>query len=309
MTSFVKLSLMLNVLTLALLPMASGQGMELPGPIQSPTTPMVPRPTAAAAKSATTAEPTDSNGCALTPPVAGYSVWFDARDIDGDGDFSDQSDAAAVTTWVPKGLSGESVTQGTAASKPTLDDDCVSTDTFWCVSFDGGDKLSGTTPSNWDFVNNGQDQSLFFLGKKSGGASDQGPWSTGGHTGANNGTLLYFASNTRAWGQGDVGSNFAVALNAGPSAGASEVSQTIWSFTVNFDNDGKGYLNGTQTATDTSFTSAQADGGSTEALTLGAYGGSFYFTGNLQQALQYPSALGTTDREAVEEWLSCLGGL
>lgn len=256
---------------------------------------------------------TDSQGCDMEPPVAGYALWFDGRDVDGNG-LEDSTDAVSMAAWTPKGTlsagyRAETVVQGTGASQPTLDDDCITTDGPWCAYFDGGDYVAGSTASSWDFLNDGTDKTMFLLAQTTGTANGDGILSSGGYSGTNDGIFIYTDNNIRSLWMGDVGGAAVVNLNADNTSGTTDASVKLWSYVINFDNDGRAYLDGSATGTDTSFTSSQADGGSTTALEIGRYLSATYaFTGNVLQFIIFPSALSSGDRTSVETWLGCLRG-
>lgn len=278
-------------------------------PTQASGSQLITTAVAASPSKVSASTPTDNLGCALTPPVEGYSLWFDARDVDGDGDFDDQSDATAVATWVPKGIAGENVTQGTGSAKPTLDDDCVSADGPWCVYFDGGDHLAGTTAANWDFFNPSGDQSVFMLAKGTGTPQTGTIWGAGlDASGAQKGITISFRSTGPTFGMygSTAASNGYINLNSYTNT-MDQADMNYASYIIDRNVTATKYVNGVSETTDSSIIAGDGVAGPME-IGRQYLAGVVKTTVSVAQLLMYPSALSTEDRESVEAWLDCLAG-
>lgn len=246
--------------------------------------------------------PPDVTGCATEPPVTGYTAWFDARDVDGDSDFTDQVDAAAVSQWIPKGTVGDNVLQTTGANKPTLDNDCISTDGEWCVYFDGGDHLVGSIASSWDFLNPADDFSLFVLSDIDAVDGIILQTSSGG---ANPGLRVIVTSEPTVY----VDNHDNVGLYSQVESGVLSLPQSaasVYSTAADFGTSTSLYVDGSLAET-VAQSAASATGGTTP-LKVGGTGGANPFEGNLMQVLFYGRLLSTLEREMIESWLACVGG-
>lgn len=258
---------------------------------------------------------TDSQGCDMEPPVSGYALWFDGRDVDGNG-MEDSTDAASMSAWTPKGTlsagyRAETVVQGTGASQPTVDDDCITTDGPWCVYFDGGDYLAGNTASNWNFMHNGTDLTMFIVsGVSSINPSSYGNLFSVGATISESSPGLGFtmadSAQTIKVRGGDAATYPLNIAKTSLTAGNFYVSSAV----IDLDATQTLYVDGVSAGT-ASIASTDLNDNLTIAAYIGARNdnpAAGLITGNIQQVLVYPSALSSGDRTSMETWLGCLRG-
>lgn len=89
-------------------------------------------------------DPNGPGGVFSTTGASNLRGWFDANDLDGDDDFTDNpANNTAVTTWVDKSSSGNNLTQATVATRPAYN----TGGTYKAVNF-----RSSTTAGQTDFM-------------------------------------------------------------------------------------------------------------------------------------------------------------
>jgi hypothetical protein len=98
-----------------------------------------------------------SGGVAPFTPssIAGLKAWYDASDT-----ATISVSGTAVTQWNDKSANGYNVTQGTSARRPISG---VSTrNSLNVIDFDGNDMLTAATASNWTFMHDSTNCTVFW---------------------------------------------------------------------------------------------------------------------------------------------------
>lgn len=243
----------------------------------------------------------------LLKPVAGYSLWLDASDS---STFTFSS-GSQVSQWRDKSANAYVFQQNTSASQPVLNGSKNSKTT---LTFDGsndtmtGTNTTGLNPTSW---------SLFIVGQGSGGATQTTIAKRGNSDSADD-----------AWGAGFYNSKFYSRgryLSSGSNATILDASGGLYIIQSNGSNGGVGsYIYTSSIMTNNSSTSVYFNGGNVASASAGSQSvtgagqvtlGSLYqgsnlefLSGNIAEILLYSSALGTTDRQSVENYLKAKWG-
>lgn len=251
------------------------------------------------------------------PPVTtNLQVWLDSRDVDGDSDYTDQSEGASIQTWVDKGLIGDDLTQATANKRPSLVGGCTGANRdvdSYCVHFDDTsseeDWMAASTTSNYDFLNDGTNYTVYILSYQDNDISTQASILDTGHlnSGSEAGTFFFYDN---AGGhadymllQGDVTQNDP---SIQPTANDAPVDNWhVATYVCEFDVRCDIYTNGTLTGSDTSLVASAHEDGATGPLHLGTVidENTYFFKGDIAQVMIFTGNHDTSTRESVEEWL------
>lgn len=221
---------------------------------------------------------TSSGGSFLPTDIAGLQLWLKA-----DGDVyttgtTQATDGQTVTTWVDASGQGNDSTQATAAKRPVFDDTA-------------GVKSLLTSGTEWMTTtwSAGSTCSIFVVYKNSG--TSNGRWVSG----------------TNNWLIGPYSFYYAYYSNTGfaanPTSSNSNTTIRVHNV-VQTSGGGQHWLNGVSQGT----TASAGAPGTIEAP--GTYlSGSEIGSGNIYEVIGYDSALGTGDRQAVEDYLGTKYGV
>ena len=116
------------------------------------------------------------------------TLWLDASD-----ETTITESGGAVSQWDDKSGNGNNVTQGTASAQPTTGVDTLNG--LNVINFDGSDRLVAATASDWTFLNDGSNHTLFVVSKRPSSATAMGLLATANVGGARLG-LIVIQTNT-----------------------------------------------------------------------------------------------------------------
>lgn len=89
--------------------------------------------------------------------VSGLALWLDASDLS-----TITHDAGAVSQWDDKSGNGYAFTQGTASEQPTTG---ATQNARNVLTFDGSGNLAASTASDWNFLSDGTQYTIFVVAK------------------------------------------------------------------------------------------------------------------------------------------------
>lgn len=214
------------------------------------------------------------------PPVAGYVGWWDASDT-----ATITESGGAVSAWADKSASGFDVSQSTAGNKPTTGAATINGRNV--LSFATNDFLARATTPSWSLVA----LTIFAVWELTTTGTYQVVIEDS--AGSNSVNVL----NT------DVGY---MAESAGIAVTGVGSAMGLHQYTAVYISGGtqsKLFRDGAQDGATSSTGSATWTG-----LTIGSRAGSYPTNGKLAEFIVYDSALGTTDREAVEAYMKAKWG-
>lgn len=261
--------------------------------------------------------PPANDGCG-DPPQTNLVAWFDGRDIDGSNN-STLTDRGTIGTWVSSGTTG-GLTQGTAAAQPHFVADCSHTGQG-CVRFDGGDRLTATTASEWTFLNSGADSSVYLVWI----AENDNPNALY-VLASSQATVLGSTSRGVTWWFDDRSGSAredraALYMSSGTVANFNYVGvdntlpQRKWHTFATVLNDDGGVGTDLDLYVDNALSTSLAVSGTysaldpSSALNIGsAVGGTSPMSGDIAQVLAYSAAHDATGRAAVQSWIDCVYG-
>ena len=238
---------------------------------------------------------------------AGYSLWLDASDAS----VFTFSTGSQVSQWNDKSANGYIFQQSTSSNQPLRNG---SKNGLSTVTFDGtNDRLVGTNttginPTSW---------SLFIVGQGIGSSTQTTIAKRGNDSAADD-----------SWGSGYYNSKFyARARNLSNASNATilDASQGLWVIQSNASNGSVGsyiytssivsnnssasvYFNGANLASATAGSQSVSGAGQVSVGCLFQGGAVEFLNGNIAEILLYPSVLGTTDRQTVENYLKTKWG-
>jgi hypothetical protein len=245
-----------------------------------------------------------SSSGSVEPPIAtGLRLWFDASQITG------LSDGNAVVQW--NDVSGHSnhAAQGTSGSRPTYRANVVNGRPV--VRFDGGDQLAISNSDALELTNNRASLTIFTVASLTsvdGTVRNIVFFSTGAGSGLTRVKVGQRSGPT--WsvsGRRLDADSLANILGGTASTGFKQLSAWVdWA-----NSDASLYLNGSSIASTTSWlTSGNTQATNSVAVTIGdAGGGGEAWVGDIAEILVYDTALNSTDRQTVEDYLSDKYGL
>ena len=121
---------------------------------------------------------------AFSPLDLSPTLWLDASDestLSGPG-------GGAVSQWNDKSGNGYDLTQGTATNQPTTG---IGTQNgLNVISFDGSDLLVAATASDWTFLHDGSDHTLFVVSKRPSSGTAMGLLATANAGGSRLGLIV-----------------------------------------------------------------------------------------------------------------------
>lgn|GEM_PF-3449861 len=245
---------------------------------------------------------------------SGARNWFNAQSIDGTYNSSLSADAA-VTTWTNLGSLTETMTQTTAANQPIYKMNCVNGQA--CLRFDGTDFLKGVNASDYTFMHNGSDYTIFFLYKTtlSNPNSVYVAVSTANTAGASGSRGASFFLDDRVSQTREDKQMYWISTGAGFNLNAQPVDDSApageWNIVSGLvDDDGSTGMDVTQwinsrRITTNNIVTAYSATDPSSALSIGAQGnGGNALVGDMVQVIIYPTALTTAERASVEDALS-----
>lgn len=229
------------------------------------------------------------------PPVAGYVAWYDASDL-----ASITESGGAVSQWNDKSGNGHHVSQSTAAQKPTTGtrtQNSLNVIDFQGTNSGGSDdtlEVTGRTIAS-------QPGTVFLVAKGDGGHTNNQGFIDGGAPSSSSSTRWVVYMDTPG------ALKWAVYAGSGPISSVAGVDNVAHQFTA--------IVNGASSSLRIDGSSVASGNAGSNNLTNGIRFGS-YQTGNPQgnldgwiaEVIIYPSALGSTDRDAVEAYLKAKWG-
>lgn len=230
----------------------------------------------------------------------GLTVWFDAEDIDGDGDTTDNpADGATVTTWVNKADAGGTLPSVTNSGTPTYQLGEVAGKPI--VRFDGSDYFVDSSVLGSDIAASNE-ASVFFVTRQASASGSMFFWQTTGtnrfQTHAVHGSgVFYFDFGT------------CCTQNAGRIFYTPSGYVGKWNYVSlikRTNNSGEVFVNGTNVLSGT--LSSALTVANTAAFYLGSTGATTH-QGDIAELIIYKKALSTADQQAVEAYLVNKWGL
>lgn len=220
-------------------------------------------------------------GAAAALPVAGAVLWLDASQITG------LSDGNAVSTWPDMSGNGYDATQGTGSAQPTYKTGIVNGKPV--VRFDGGDWLGFTQQSLASF-------SIFVVNRKDAVTNKSVLLENSAVAG--NQYLAAPSSNASGAYSAQIATTIAnspsATVNAWHIAGLVRSSGIIVAYV-----DGSG---GSGASNSTTFAPNRI-------ASYSQVGTTYWFSGDIAEIILYGSALGATDRQAVQTYLGTKYGI
>jgi prepilin-type N-terminal cleavage/methylation domain-containing protein len=230
-------------------------------------------------------------------PRENIQAWYDAADIDGDWDTTDQpANGTAVATWYDKSGNGKNLTQGAGGVQPTYN--ITSPDGTPGLYFDGGDYMTNaalalakpiTVIAVADF-NNACAGTYCFIYDSANCAAR-----TLIHSGITTGGVT---TNTIGTWETSSGYN-------GPASGATNFTNGNAIYTAQFNNGGKTIFSFDDPTTGTQYSSIASAAGNSTNLTIGAAcDASWKMQGYINEFIMYDRSLTASERYAINQYLA-----